>query len=143
MSDDLRERLGRVGETIAKREAAHADALDAARAKASELHAQVADGVDAYRKAVTAVGASHLAEVEISEPRLDDKHVRAVEFALERGRYRAIVTVKSKGEVTLVGPFRAGKAEGPCKSFPFDAEPEIAGALGDFLEQFLEEAATP
>lgn len=143
MSDELRERLARVGENLGRREAAHGAALEAARKKASELHAAVSDGLGAYRDAVTASGASHLADVGISEPRLDDKHVRAVEFALERGRYRGIVTVKSKGEVTLVGPFCTGKAEGPCKSFPFDAERELASALGAFLEQFLEEAATP
>jgi hypothetical protein len=51
--------------------------------------------------------------------------------------------VKSRGEVTLVGPFRDGKTEGPCKSFPFDAESELHDALGDFLEAFLEDAATP
>ena len=62
---------------------------------------------------------------------------------LRRGRHQAIVTVKSRGEVTLVGPFRAGKVEGPCKSFPFDAEPEIEAELGSFLERFLHEAATP
>jgi hypothetical protein len=143
MGDELRERMVRVGENLGRREAAHGDALEVARQKAVALHARVADGLDAYREAVATNGAGHLADVAISEPRLDDKHVRAVEFALARGRYRAIVTVKSKGEVTLVGPFRAGKTEGPCKSFPFDAEPELAGALAEFLEQFLEEAATP
>ncbi len=143
MSDELRQRLARVGEALGRREASHGDALEVARKKAIELHATVSDGLGAYREAVAASGSSHLADVDITEPRLDDKHVRAVEFALERGRYRGIVTVKSKGEVTLVGPFQAGKAEGPCKSFPFDAEPELTTALGDFLEQFLEEAATP
>ena len=143
MSEELRERLARVGESIGRREANHGEALETARKKAAELHAVVTDGIGAYRQAVEAAGASHLAAVQVSEPRLDDKHVRAVEFSLERGRYRAIVTVKSKGEVTLVGPFRAGKAEGPCKSFPFEAEPELSAALGGFLEEFLEEAATP
>jgi hypothetical protein len=81
--------------------------------------------------------------VELSEPRPDDKHLRSVQFDLRRGRHQAIVTVKSRGEVTLVGPFHAGKSEGPCKTFPFDAEVEIEKALGDFLERFLEEAATP
>jgi hypothetical protein len=45
--------------------------------------------------------------------------------------------------VTLVGPFRTGKPEGPCKTFPWDAREELDAALGDFLERFLEEAATP
>jgi hypothetical protein len=51
--------------------------------------------------------------------------------------------VKARGEVTLVGPFHAGKTEGPCKTFPFAAEAELQKALGDFLERFLAEAATP
>ena len=54
-----------------------------------------------------------------------------------------MVTVKSRGEATLVGPFHVGKTEGPCKSFPFAAEDELRKALGDFLERFLTEAATP
>ena len=75
--------------------------------------------------------------------RVDDKHLRAVEFDLVRGRHKAIVTAKSRGEITLVGPFRIGKEEGPCLSFPFDAKDEIRSALASFLERFLEEAATP
>lgn len=140
--DSLKERLARLGSTVGEREAAHAEALTAARKQAAGLHRLVADGLGAWAEAVTAAGAPHLS-VELSEPRLDDKHVRAVEFSLSRGRHRAIVTVKSRGEVTLVGPFRSGKAEGPCKSFPFDAERELHDALGSFLEAFLEDAATP
>ena len=51
--------------------------------------------------------------------------------------------MKSRGEVTLVGPFRQGKDEGPCKTFPLGATPEIEAALGDFLAAFLQEAAAP
>ena len=75
--------------------------------------------------------------------RIDDKHLRSVEFELWRGRYRAIVTAKSRGDITFVGPFQSGKTEGPCKSFPIDARDEVSGALVSFLESFLEEAATP
>ncbi len=143
MSQDLRKRLAEVGQRLGEREAAHADAMATAHKNAAALHAAVSAGLDAYRDAVASAGSEHLADISISAPRLDDKHVRAVEFALERGRYKAIVTVKSKGEVTLVGPFRTGKTEGPCKSFPVDATPEIDNALVGFLEEFLEEAATP
>jgi hypothetical protein len=48
--------------------------------------------------------------------------------------------VKSKGDVTLVGPFHAGKTEGPCQSVPWEAQSELLERLGTFLEQFLEEA---
>ena len=75
--------------------------------------------------------------------RLDEKHVRAIEFEVRRGRHAGVVTVKSRGDVTLVGPFRTGKTEGPCRTFPWDAKDDICNALGDFLLRFLEEAATP
>jgi len=46
--------------------------------------------------------------------------------------------------VPLVGPFRAGKPEGPCRSLPFDAPvEELDAALAEFLERVVEEAATP
>jgi hypothetical protein len=69
--------------------------------------------------------------------------VRSYQFELSRGRHRAIVTVKSRGEVTLVGPFRAGKTEGPCRSFPLASSQEFEEALARFLVSFVEDAATP
>ncbi|MBW2314340.1 MAG: hypothetical protein JRH10_09130 [Deltaproteobacteria bacterium] len=138
----LHDRLSGLGRKLAEREAGEADGLDQARRNVEALRSVVAEGVKGFNEAVVAAGAGQLA-VEVSEPRADDKHLRSIQFDLKRGRYAAIVTVKSRGEVTLVGPFRAGKNEGPCLSFPFGAEAELEKALGDFLEQFLEEAATP
>jgi hypothetical protein len=138
----LRDRLRELGRELATREAEHKSALDEARRKAVSLRAEVAEALEGWREAVTTAGASQLA-VTVGEVRPDDKHVRAVEFDLTRGRHRAIITVKARGDVTLVGPFHAGKVEGPCKSFPFAAEDEIRNALGDFLTRFLTDAATP
>lgn len=138
----LSERLSALGSTLGQREAAHAEGLAHARTRARELHAQVADALQAFHAAAAEAGAPHLA-VELSPVRTDDKHLRSVEFELSRGRHRAIVTAKSRGDLTLVGPFRVGKTEGPCKSFPIDAEDEVQRALAGFLESFLEEAATP
>jgi len=131
-----------LGQELAAREAEHRDALDEASRRAVRLRAEVAEALAGWREAVGAAGAPQLA-IALGELRPDDKHVRAVEFDLVRGRHRAVVTVKARGEVTLVGPFHAGKTEGPCKSFPFAAEEEVRKALGDFLERFLTEAATP
>jgi hypothetical protein len=143
MSDqDLKARLAEVGERLGKREAEHSGALDAARVQAEALRERVAAAVNAFHEAASQSGAPQL-RVEVSRARPDAKHLRSVEFDLQRGRHRALVTVKSRGEVTLVGPFRSGKDEGPCLSFPVDAEPEISAALGDLLERFLEQAATP
>lgn len=140
--DPLAERLAALGRSLGEREAAERDALAAARSRADALHARVAAALARFHDAAGKAGAPHLT-VEIGAPRLDDKHVRAVQFDLRRGRTTAIVTVKSRGEITLVGPFRMGKAEGPCHSFPFDADDELRDGLGDFLARFVEEAVAP
>jgi hypothetical protein len=139
---ELRCRLRALGRELAERELAHAEGLRRAREAAERLHATVADALGAFHEAVRAAGAPQL-EVDLGPPRTDDKHLRAVQFDLRRGRHAAIVTVKSRGEVTLVGPFRQGKDEGGCKTFPIDAEGEIESALGELLARFLAEAATP
>jgi hypothetical protein len=136
------DRFERLGQTLGAREAEHAGGLEQARALAEALRARVASALEAFHRASRAAGAPHL-KVDLGEVRLDDKHLRAVEFEISRGRHRAIVTAKSRGDVTLVGPFHRGKTEGPCRSFPFDARDELDAALGDFLERFCEEAATP
>lgn len=140
--DPLGARLAALGRSLGEREAAHRAELDAARACAERLREDVARALERFHAAAEEAGAPHL-RVALSEIRLDDKHLRAVEFDLLRGRHKAIVVAKSRGDLTLVGPFHVGKPEGPCRSFPFDARPEIDEALGTFLESFLEEAATP
>lgn len=138
----LRAELEAVGRTLGAREAAHADALARARAVAESLHADVAFALEGFHAAAREAGAPWLA-VALGPVRSDEKHLRAVEFDLVRGRHRALVTVKSKGVVTLVGPFQSGKEEGPCRRLPWDVDAEIRDALGALLARFLEQAATP
>jgi hypothetical protein len=139
---DFDDRFARLGRTLGEREREHAGKLAEARRCAETLRSAVAAALEDFHRAAREAGSSHL-EIGLSDIRTDDKHVRAVEFEIFRGRHRAIVTAKSRGEVTLVGPFHSGKTEGPCRTFPFDTSPELRDALGDFLEQFLEEAAAP
>ena len=139
---DLGSRLEALGRTLGAREAEHRASLDAARARAEGLRAQITAALERFHRAAAEAGAPHL-QVALSEIRPDDKHLRAIEFDLSRGRHKAIVTAKSRGDVTLVGPFRSGNNEGPCLTFPLDAGEELADALGAFLVRFLEEAATP
>jgi len=136
------DRFERIGRSLGERENVHAADIARARSHIEGLRRAVASALDDFSGAARAAGAPHL-EVELSEIRTDDKHLRALEFELVRGRHCAIVTAKSRGEVTLVGPFQRGKTEGPCRSFPFDAGPELRDAIGDFLEKFLDAAATP
>jgi hypothetical protein len=138
----LVERLASLGRELGRRETTCHEDLARARACAQELHGRVAAALDAFHAAARESGALHL-HVALSEPRTDDKHLHSVQFDVRRGRTAAIVTVKSRGEVTLVGPFHSGKTEGPCKTFPLDARGEVEEALGAFLESFLREAATP
>ncbi len=138
----LSERLARLGKALGEREAEHRDAIAEAWRHAQSLRVEVAAALDAFAAAAAHAGAPQLA-IRLGDTRTDDKHLRSVEFDLARGRHRAVVTVKSRGDVTLVGPFHAGKTEGPCKTFPYGAADEIAAALGDFLEKFLAEAANP
>lgn len=141
--DPLRERLAAAGRALGAREAPHRAALDEASARCRALHGRVRAALEAFAAAAAAAGAPHLA-LTVSEPRLDDKHVRASEFQVGRGRHVGIVVVKAKREVTLVGPFRAGQQEGPCRSLSFDAPAaELDAALAEFLERLVEEAATP
>ena len=142
LSASLRQRLEALGRALGEREAAHRQVRERAAEHANALREFVAEELDTFHRAAAAAGAGHL-RIELGEPRVDDKHLQATEFDLKRGRYRAIVTVKSRGDVTLVGPFHAGKTEGPCRSFPLDSSQEIRQALGDFLVRFVEEASTP
>jgi hypothetical protein len=139
---DLASRLAEIGRNLGRREAEHGEALERARRCAEGLRGEIAAALEGFHEAAASAGSPHL-RVTLGDIRLDDKHLRAVEFDLSRGRHKAIVVAKSRGELTLVGPFKVGKAEGPCLSFPFDARDEIQRALGTFLERFLEEAATP
>ncbi|MGI9589996.1 MAG: hypothetical protein ACR2P8_01405 [Myxococcota bacterium] len=141
-SPDWTARLEALGRELGQREAEHRDALERARGFAEKLRGQVADALERFHSASAAAGAPHL-RVELSPIRIDDKHLRAIEFNLVRGRHKAVVVAKARGDVTLVGPFHIGKNEGPCKSFPMESESELQQALGDFLARFVEEAAAP
>jgi hypothetical protein len=139
---DLCERLAAKGRALGERESPYRAALDAARVRCEALHRQACAALEAFRDATDRAGAPHLA-LELSAPRLDDKHVRAVEFEVRRGRHVGLVVVKARGDVTFVGPFRTGGVEGPCHSLPADDPGAVERALGEFLEQVAEEAATP
>ncbi len=142
--------FAQVGRTLGEREAPHREGLEAARATANALHARVSAALEHYHAAIQTAGSPHL-RVEIGDPRLDHKHVRSYEFVLKRGRHRGLFILKSKGQLTLVGPFREGKTEGPCQriQLPYSgssaaaSNDEVDAAIIEFVSKFLEEAATP
>ena len=139
---DLGARLEALGQTLGAREVEHREGLQRARSRIEQLRGRIEVALERFHRAAAKAGAPHL-RVLLGEIRTDEKHLRAVEFDLRRGRYRAIVTAKSRGEVTLVGPFRVGKNEGPCRTFALESDAELSDALATFLESFLGEASTP
>jgi hypothetical protein len=138
----LSEQLEQLGKRLAERESSHASELEHMKQRAIELHERVRAGLEGFHRGSRDAGAAHLS-VELSAPRIDDKHLHSVQFDLARGRHRLIVTVKSKGEVTLVGPFKAGKQEGPCNSIALDDDPAIDAGLASALAKFLEAGFAP
>ena len=138
----LADQLEEIGRRLGTRESAQAKELERIKRRAQELHARVQAGLEGFRRGTLEAGAAHLA-VTLSDPRIDDKHFHSVQFDLTRGRHRVVITTKSKGEVTLVGPFKAGKQEGPCTSISLDDDDAIDAALVEVLSEFLETAFTP
>ncbi len=139
---DLGDRLEALGQTLGAREAEHREGLERARNCVERLRDRIEGALERFHRAAARAGAPHL-RVSLGEIRTDEKHLRAVEFDLRRGRYRIVVTAKSRGDVTLVGPFRVGKNERPCRTFPLESGAELNDALANLLESFLEEASTP
>jgi hypothetical protein len=141
-SDELSSRLASLGRRLGEREAEHGPSIERARAEAEQVRAQVEVALAAFHHAAALAGAPHL-KIALGKVHTDEKHLRSVEFDVTRGQHRAIVICKSKGDVTYVGPFRMGKNEGPCRTLAVDAADDRDAALAEFLERFLEEAATP
>ena len=137
----LEERLKAIAEGVVEREKRHAEAMAHAATKLDALRSTVASAIEGFNAAV-ASDVPHLS-IDVSPVRLDEKHLHAHEFELARGRHRALVIAKSNAEFTLVGPFKTGKSEGPCRTFPFSAESDLEDAMEDFLERFLDEATAP
>lgn len=137
----LEDRMQALATTVVEREQRHADDMRAAAEKLSSLRADVVSAMDRFNAGV-AQAVPHL-RIDVSPIRLDEKHLHAHEFELARGRHRALVIAKSKGEFTLVGPYRTGKNEGPCRTFPFEAKADLDDAIIDFLERFIDEATAP
>jgi hypothetical protein len=115
--------------------------LASARGAAEELRAQAQACVEAFVGRARALGAEQLGDVAVSPVGPDRKHVDCVQFSVERGRSVLLcVAIGSAqgGKMRLVGPFKQGKAEGPCGDFPLrgtELERGLELRLLDLLRQ--------
>lgn len=139
-------RIEALAARIAAGEAGRAAARDRARRLAEEIHREVTGAVARFAEAARRAGAPHLDLVEVGPVEPDDKSIRAFQFVIRRGRTRAVVVSKDRGEVMLVGPFREGGDQGPCRPFHLDtpgADPDDPGrALEALLVELIEQACS-
>lgn len=128
---------------LAARDAGLDAALGEVRTAASGLRARAAEAVETFRCAAIAHGAGHLAGIEVGPLEPDDKHVDCLQFRVARGRWQALCVAKARAEgpkVTLVGPFKRGKPEKPCRDFALRG-PDVERGLDDLLERLIREAS--
>ena len=71
--------MQKLGRAIGEREGAHRAALESAERLADELQRRVARALEVFHAAASSAGAPHLRS-EVSAPRVDAKHLRAVEM---------------------------------------------------------------
>jgi hypothetical protein len=118
--------------------------LQAARAGAEELRRQAQQCVDAFVRRANALGAAQLGSVSVSAVVPDEKHVDCVQFSVERGRSALLCVAIANaegGKVRLVGPFKRGRAEGPCGDYPLQG-PEVEAGLEERLLDLLRQASS-
>jgi hypothetical protein len=137
MPDAFKELAG----SLAARDAELGRGLDTARVAAQEMRARVAAHANAFRDEVEARGAPHLAHVEVGPVEPDEKHVDAIQVRVWRGRWEIVYVAKACGEMTLVGPYRVGKADQPpCQTLAF-GDPGLQTGADDLLLQLLRSAS--
>jgi len=125
---------------LAQRDRDLARELDSVREPGEALRLRAVGGVEAFREAARKNGAEHLCDVAVGPLEADEKHVDCLQFRVARGRFEGVCVVKSRGDVTLVGPYKRGKLERPCRDYPIRG-PEVDAGLDGWLLELLREAS--
>ncbi len=126
---DLARRLG-------AREAERRAARNRAQGIADRIHGEIEDALRAFARAAGEAGAPHLDLMRLDPVEPDDKSVRAFQIRIRRGRFQALIICKDRDEVMLVGPFRRGSAEEPCRAIHLE-DAGANAALDDAIEGIL------
>ncbi len=136
------ERFEKLAGELAERDRDLPARLRDATAAAEELRAHAVACIEAFRARARAHGAQHLTDIAVGAVGTDRKHVDCASFTVARGRWESVCVAKPepKAVVTLVGPFRAGKPEQPCRDVPLRGEETLLG-LEDLLLALLEQGS--
>ena len=130
MTDAPFEQFRKLARELAERDREIPAGLETALLIAQEVRARALAAVEAFSREALAGGVPHLANIEVGAVEPDEKHVDALQVMIRRGRWEVVCVAKSRGVVTLVGPYQRGKNEGPCET--------LAGR-GDALDRALDE----
>ena len=133
-------RFQQLARSLAARDRDLPDALASVRPCVERLRAHAHGVVEAFADAARSVGAVHLTDVTVGPVITDAKHVDCLSFAVVRGRWEALCVAKPCGTARLVGPFRRGKAEGPCADYAL-ADDAARAPLEEMLLALLTEAS--
>jgi hypothetical protein len=134
------ERLRKLAEELAARDAELAPRLAQAREAAERLNHVARVAVEDFRQTALERGAEHLTRIAVGPVEPDEKHVDCLQFRIARGRWEAICVVKAEGRVTLVGPFKRGKPEKPCADHALSGE-AVEDGLEDLIAQLITSAS--
>ncbi len=133
-------RFEQLAATLADRDRDVSESLGSVRPALEALRGQALGDIEAFVRVAREHGGAHLTDVAVGPVEWDEKHVDCLQFKVARGRWELTCVGKSRGVVTLVGPYRRGKPEKPCAEFPLPGR-EADAALEDRLLSLLREAS--
>ncbi|MFQ5513879.1 MAG: hypothetical protein ACE5FG_05525 [Myxococcota bacterium] len=136
------ERFVELAAELAERDRELPSRLAGVREGATALHAIARSALEHFQEELRKRGAEHLASFAIGPVEPDEKHVDCLQFRVSRGRWEILCVAKAREEgpkVTLVGPFRRGKPEKPCRDFPLRSD-EVERGLEDVLVELIRQA---
>ena len=126
-------RFEQLAAALARRDRELARELEPVRRALESVRETLGTSVRTFVETARAAGAEHLAHVEVGPVEPDEKHVDCLQVKVRRGRWEIVCVGKTRGVVTVVGPYRRGKPEQPCRDHAFGAE-AIDGAQDVLLE---------
>jgi hypothetical protein len=141
MADESFADLRELARELASRDSGIGDSLATAHAAAVRLRERALAAVEAFRDEAASRDATHLARVEVTGVEPDAKHVDAWQLHVRRGRWEIACIAKARGDITLVGPYKRGKPENPCREVPLDG-PELERGFDALLLAMLREASS-
>jgi len=134
------QRFEALAQTLAERDRSLASAILAVEPALEVLRERAARAVAVFVNVALEHRVPHLTHLSVGPVEPDEKHIDCLQFKVRRGRWEIVCVGKPRGVVTLVGPYRSGKQEGPCSEHPLHGN-EVEAALDDRLVELIQSAS--